>query len=170
MRTRTAFETLNVFLVFASGALGGVVAGTVFGVAQVVAAILQGHSAWQPLQAIAALILGPDTLQPGNLNPAIVVIAIAIHYILSAVFGIILAVLSMSTFAVGTSRGGAILTGMIWGFVIWLLNFFLIAPFAFQWFTTENRAVQLLLHVLFYGAPLGFYLGRTLTYSPRPGD
>lgn len=170
MRTRTAFESLNVFLVFASGALGGVIAGTVFGLAQIVAAAAQGHPVSAPLQAIAALILGPEILRESNLSPAVVATALGVHYALSVVFGIILAVLAMSTFAVGTSRWGAVLTGMIWGFVIWLVNFFLIAPFAFEWFTEENRALQLVLHVLFYGAPLGFYLGQNLTHAAAPGD
>lgn len=170
MRTRTAFETLNVFTVFASGALGGVIAGSIFGLAQVIAAILQGHSAWAPLQAIAALLLGPATLQAPNLSPAVVVTAIGVHYGLSVVFGIALAVVSMSTVAVGTSLGGAVVAGMVWGFAIWLVNFFLIAPVAFEWFTNENRAVQLVLHVLFYGAPLGYVLGRTLTHSAQAGD
>lgn len=170
MRSRTAFESLNVVAVFANGIVGGIVAGTVFAVAQMVAAALRGQPFSTPLNSIAAIMLGPEVLSDGNLTPSVIAAAVVIHLALSAVYGIILAVLSMSVLAVGTSPAGAVVTGMVFGLILWLVNIFLIAPLAFPWFSAENQAVQLVLHVLFFGAPLGLYFGRTLTHSAEPGD
>ncbi|MHB9092064.1 MAG: hypothetical protein ACYC7H_11660 [Chloroflexota bacterium] len=161
---RTHFETLNVLAVFAHGAIGGLIAGTIFALAQVVAAALSGLPPSAPLQAIAAMSLGPDVLSTANLTSSTAAVAVGIHAVLSVTYGVILALLAMAIFAVGTSWPGAVVTGLVWGFVLWLVNFFLIAPLAFPWLATSYQLAQLPLHVVGFGLPLGLYLGRTLAH------
>ncbi len=165
MRKETSFESLDVLSVFRQGAIGGVVAGVIFAVAEVIAAVLQGQPAWAPLQLIAAVALGERALSEAALTPHVVAVALGVHALLSIGYGIILAVVGMATFASGTSVWGMTLTGMAFGFALWLVNFFIIAPLVFPWFTAVDQAVQFVLHVFFFGAPLGFYLGRRLAHS-----
>ncbi len=170
MRRETSFEKLDVLAVFKQGVLGGAIAGLIFAAAEVVAAVLQGQPAWAPLQLIAAVALGERALAEVALTPHVVAVALGVHAVLSVGYGIILAVVGMATFAAGTSVRGMTLTGMAFGFVLWLVNFFIIAPLAFPWFTAVDQAVQFILHVFFFGAPLGFYLGNTLAHPSEVGD
>jgi hypothetical protein len=50
------------------------------------------------------------------------------------------------------------------GFALWIVNFYVIAPFAFPWFAMANPVVQFLAHAFFFGTVLG------LLMTPRAGD
>lgn len=165
MGTRRSWETLDVVSVFKHGAIGGLIAGAVFAVAEVVAAVWQGLPPSAPVQMIAAVVLGARALTEVEVTFATVGLALGLHAFLSVVYGVMLALVSMATLAAGTSVRGLTLAGMGFGFVLWLVNFFLIAPLTFPWLTPTDRAVQFVAHVFFYGAPLGFYLGKVLAHS-----
>lgn len=46
------------------------------------------------------------------------------------------------------------------GLPLWLVNFYIIAPAVFPWFTNANPVVQFLAHTFFFGTALGIYLER----------
>ena len=93
---------------------------------------------------------------------------VIVHMILSAAFaGVFAAIASaLATTAAGdllsTPRGLA-LAGMVFGTALWLVNFYIVAPMAgWTWFPEQsNPVVQFLAHAIFFGAPVGWMLGRS---------
>nr|WP_298138451.1 hypothetical protein [uncultured Pseudomonas sp.] len=129
----------------------GIIAGVVFMIAQMLLVMLfLQQSPWGPLRMIAAILLGRDVLTPAAGFDAVVMLAaMAVHFVLSAAIGLIVGwiVHRLS----GTS---AILIGLAAGLVIYFINFYLIAPIVFPWFTQAQNWVTLLAHALF-GLVLG---------------
>ena len=109
---------------------------------------------------VGAILLGDRVLSAGDLTPNVVAAAVAIHLVLSVIYGIILALVAAVGLAVSGSRWLLVLMGMVWGLLLWLVNFYVIAPVAFPWFETLDDVAQLVVHVVFYGGVLGWYLGR----------
>lgn len=136
---------------WASGVGAGVIAGAVFLVLEMfmVWAFL-GQSPWGPPRMIAAMVLGQDVLPPpAAFSLGIVLVAMAIHFTLSILLGLVGAAL-FSRFAFG----GATVVGAIYGFAVYFINFYLIAPAVFPWFTNAQNWVSFIAHVIF-GAVMG---------------
>jgi hypothetical protein len=129
-----------------AGVLAGLVAGTAYLAAQVTfTGAAQAGGAAEPLQRIAAILLGPDVAPPpADLDPTILGMALLIHYGLAMVFGRIVGGL------VGErSLTAAALVGGATGLGLYLLNFALIAPSAFPWFADAITVVTVADHLLF---------------------
>ena len=141
------------------GAVAGVVAGVVFAAFEmIVGAVMMGLPAfWTPLRMIGAIALGPQALDPGYALVAAGLAGLAVHVALSVVYGGVFAALA------GGLRSGAAMIGAAsaYGFALWLLNFYVIAPAAFPWFGDASPMVQLIAHTFFFGSVLGFYLWRS---------
>jgi hypothetical protein len=158
----SSWERLDVVGVVWPGVVGGILGGAVFAVAQVIVAALSGHPASQPVQVVGAMLLGDRVLGAGDLTASVVVAALAIHLVLSVLYGIVLALIAAAGLAATGSRWLLVVTGLVWGFFLWLVNFYVIAPVAFPWFETLDDATQLVLHTVFYGGVLGWYLSLRL--------
>ncbi|MEJ8838841.1 hypothetical protein [Ramlibacter sp. AN1133] len=129
-----------------AGVIGGLVSGAAYLVAQVsfTAAARPGGAA-EPLQRIAAILMGPDAAPPpAEFTFTMLGMALIIHFALAMVFGRIVSVLVWSR-----RTGPGVLTGALVGLVLYVVNFGLIAPSAFPWFGDSIRAVTLADHVLF---------------------
>jgi hypothetical protein len=48
--------------------------------------------------------------------------------------------------------------GAAYGLLLWLFNFYVIAPIAFPWFRDANPLVQFIAHTFLFGAVLGWYM------------
>ena len=138
-----------------SPALAGVAAGLVAGAAYLVAqasfhAAILGRAWPEPLQRIAAMLLGEDAAPPpAELSLTIVGFALLIHFSLAIVYGRIVERLTVrASPAIAAARGGA------FGVFLYAVNFLVVAPVAFPWFEASPIAVTLLDHVLF-GAVAG---------------
>ena len=143
------------------GAMMGIAAGGVFLIFEMIAAGIMGQSAFEPFRMIAAVILGEGALPAHSTIglPAVVAVALAIHYALSAFYG---AVFGAAVGAIGTLRSGHVaLVGAasVFGFVLWLAIFGAITPALFPWFLMVDPALQFIAHTLFFGTPLGLMLG-----------
>jgi hypothetical protein len=129
-----------------AGVIGGLVAGAAYLVAQVsfTAAAHPGGAA-EPLQRIAAMLMGPEAAPPpSGFSFTVFGMALIIHFALAMVFGRVVSVLVWRRRA-----GPGVLLGALTGLALYALNFGLIAPLAFPWFDDSIRAVTLADHVLF---------------------
>lgn len=128
------------------GILSGVTAGAAYLVAQMsFAATVHGGDGWEPLQRIAAMLLGPDVVAPPRgISGTIVGMALLIHIQLSAAYGRIIdwAVAGLDTVL------AAIVGGNI-GMFMYMFHRWLIAPLAFPWFEESNNIVTAIDHVMF---------------------
>jgi hypothetical protein len=138
------------------GAIAGIVAGLVFAAFEmVVSAFMMGAGAFfMPLRMIGAIALGPETLEPSYSLLTASFAGVIVHMILSVIYGLIFG-------AIATVLGGPMAfvgIGTVFGFALWLINFYLIAPFAFPWFQEANPIVQFIAHTFVFGTVLGYFL------------
>ena len=136
---------------------GGVIAGLVFAIFEVTAAIVFSGpaQAFVPLRMIGAMVLGPHALDPGYSLAATASVGLLLHLILSMIFAVIFAALIPGTFATRSE----VELGMFFGLMLWLSNFYLIGPaLGWVWFAQQTiPVVQLTAHTVAYGAVLGWF-------------
>jgi hypothetical protein len=141
------------------GAIAGVVAGIIFAAFEMVAsAALMGAAAfWTPLRMIGAILLGQAALDPGYSLIAAGLAGVAVHMVLAAIYGGLFAAL------LGGLRSAAAIIGLatLYGFALWLVNFYAIAPGTFPWFLDATPMIQFVAHTFFFGSVLGLYLWRS---------
>jgi hypothetical protein len=145
----------------------GVVAGIIFAVFEMIAAaLLMGPgAAAMPLRMIGAMVLGPPALDPGYSLATAAMTGVIVHLTLSAIFAGIFAAIAppiLSAFGVSTSSGSLAGAGIGFGIMLWLVNFYLVAPAAgWDWFPERtDPVVQFLAHAFFFGCSAGWMLGR----------
>ena len=100
---------------------------------------------------------GPEALDPGYSLVTAGVAGIIVHVVLSVIYGVIFGELAT------VLRGPVafVAAGSVFGFVLWLVNFYVIAPILFPWFLESPPLVQFIGHAFFFGAVLGFYLWKS---------
>jgi len=99
---------------------------------------------------VAALSMGPDySLQsPANVfNAGVVAIALVTHYVLGVGFGLVLGFV-IAGLHVETSVGTMQVIGAVFGAVLYLFNFFVVAS-AFPWFVELRGWGTLIAHMIF---------------------
>jgi type IV secretory pathway VirB2 component (pilin) len=129
-----------------AGVIAGAIAGAAYLAAQVAfTGLAHSGGAAEPLQRIAAILLGPDAAPPpAELNFTVFGMAVLIHFGLAMAYGRLLAELVWRrTLPVAAGIGAAI------GLALFVLNFEVIAPGAFPWFEESVRATTLADHMLF---------------------
>ena len=141
----------------------GVVAGLVFAVFEMIAAaVMMGPQAiFMPLRMIGGIVLGAAALDPGYPIVTAAITGVLVHMVLSVVFALVFAFIAPSS----ASMTVLVVSGIVFGTGLWLVNFYLIAPvMGWNWFPEQtNPAIQFLAHAFFFGAPIGWYLGTTRT-------
>jgi hypothetical protein len=129
-----------------AGVVGGLVAGAAYLLAQVsFTAVARPGSAAEPLQRIAAILMGPDAAPPpSEFTFTVLGMALIIHFGLAMAFGRLVSALVWRRRA-----GSGLLVGAAVGVALYAFDFWLIAPTAFPWFEDALRAVTVADHALF---------------------
>ncbi len=151
------------------GAMMGIAAGGVFLIFEMIVAGIMGQSAFEPLRMIAAIALGEGALpmQPTVGLATVVPVALAVHYALSAFYGAVFGTIAVVIGALRNDRMALVLAASVFGFVLWLANFYAIAPGLFPWFLMANPVVQFIAYTFFFGTALGLMLGIRLRGERR---
>lgn len=102
---------------------------------------------WTMSHKIAALVLGPQAVQSHDFDLGMVAIALATHYVLGIVFGILLAIV-LTRFHLDVDAGKALLAGAMFGVLLYLFNFHGMTGF-FPWFVEMRGLPALMAHVIF---------------------
>jgi len=128
----------------------GVIAAAVFMMAEMLmVALFLGQSAWGPPRMIAAMAMGKDVLPPpATFDIVVLMVAVIIHLIISIILAFAFALIAKNR-----SVGTAIVIGIVFGLVLYLVNFYGMTA-VFPWFEKARNWVSILSHVLF-GAVLG---------------
>ena len=140
-RAMTGSEALGKRLI--RGALGGFVAGLVFiGITMWFSDSL-GNPAEGPLKLISTLVLGGDAMMTGDANAGL---GFLVHSVLAAAFGMIFA-LAVPVFG---NNGTLALAGGIYGALLYVVNFQLIARAGIERFLEgPNQPFELVIHIVF---------------------
>lgn len=157
--TQTGTGAAGLRTIAVRGAVGGVVAGAVFGAATMWYASSTGVPADMPLRMIATIVQGEDALAGGTASP---VLGAAVHMVLSVAFGVVLG-LAANRLRRDAARAAL---GVAYGVALYLVNFLLVAPVAFPVFRDANQPFELVVHVVF-GAVAVLFLLRFRTPAPR---
>ena len=137
-------------------ALGGMVAGSVFLAVTMWFATSVGDPAKGTLLMISTIVMGDDAMMNGT---ASVGVGLAIHVGLSALFGLVFALLASRL----TTNGSVATAGLLYGAALYLLNFKVLTPLAFPVFKMANQPFELVVHIVF-----GTLLGLVLFTLPNP--
>jgi hypothetical protein len=130
--------------------LAGLIGGAVFLMAEMLMVMLIGESPWAPPRMVAAMVLGPEVLPargaPATFDPGVLMAAMVVHFPLSVAYALLIGAVVGRT---SRSDAGALVEGAAIGLAIYIVNFYLIASFAFEWFAMARNWVSLVTHVLF---------------------
>jgi hypothetical protein len=150
------------------GALCGLFGGVVLLIAQTIAAQLKHSSPAAPLRLTASLLLGPSALTTRAVVPTVLVgvlllAGLAVGY--GALFGLVAGALPRED---RTDAFRLPALGILWGFLVWLIGFQIIARVAFPWLLRESKFSELILHAFFYGLPMALAFLMVERHAPVP--
>ena len=145
------------------GIIGGIVGGIGMMMAEMIIAALMGMDAFMPPRMIAGMALGQRAMEPSTPLMTAAPVGLLIHMMLSIIYGLILAWL-VSIIPALRSTAAVIVAASFFGLLLWLGNFYVIAPPAgWVWFPTmPNPVQQFIAHTLGFGTVLGVYVDRVL--------
>ncbi len=149
-----ALETSAVLI---QGAIGGLVAGVVFLIAEMIGSVLLGGELLAPFKAFASIPLGqmPPTIELGTALP----VGFVTHFALSILYGVIAAAIVSLVPALRSSAMTLIVATTIFGTLLWIINFLILPDVIGRpWFKEAPMVAQFIYHAFFYGTPLGIYL------------
>jgi hypothetical protein len=139
------------------GLVGGLLAGLLFALTQMMVATSAGAPVGAPWRLFASVLLGEVALAQGA-GFGVYLVGAVVHLALSALFGVGWGLLAGALAADVRERWGAHLAAaMLYGMGLYLLNFQLVARLIYPWFLGLDQAGQIALHVFAYGLPLGLY-------------
>lgn len=139
------------------GIVMGIVAGIVFAVFEMIVAALMGMGFFAPLRMISAVALGEQALEASYSLGAVIVVGLIVHMVLSAIYGVVWGIV-VSAWSLLHQRTWLVVGATVYGLVLWLVNFYVIAPIAFPWFGMADPVVQFIAHTFFFGSALGLLL------------
>lgn len=131
----------------------GLIAGIVFMMMEMILLAMTGESPWGPPRMIAAMVMGETVLPPpATFDIIIMMVAMLVHLILSVLLAVVFA-WALSIWDL--SFGAAVAVGAVFGLVVYLANFYLVAAILFPWFAMARNWISIISHVAF-GAVLAW--------------
>lgn len=133
----------------------GIISGLIFMMLEMILVpMFLGGSPWGPPRMIAAIILGKEVLPPpANFDFGVVMGAVMLHLVLSVIYAMVLSlIVNRMSFWV------AILVGAVFGYMLYLVNFYLMTGI-FPWFANARNWVSVFSHISFGIGAAWAYLG-----------
>jgi hypothetical protein len=133
-----------------AAAVSGLAAGAVLMVLDLLwSSLFNAHGPWRTSHMIAPLFIGTGTLKATGyaFSVGVVSIALATHYILGIIFGMVMAAI-MVRLHVDTTPGRAAAAGAILGIVLYMFNFEVMTRF-FPWLAELRGGETLVAHIVF---------------------
>lgn len=136
---------------WSAAVFAGVLAGLAWVVWRILVSWWVGEPPWRTASLVASLVLGGDVVQLSKLfDPKVTGTAAIVHFGLSIVLACILA-----PALTRLSMTGAIIAGVVYGAVLYLINLHVIAPLFLPWMTELSGVITFVSHLLF-GLVLGY--------------
>jgi uncharacterized membrane protein YagU involved in acid resistance len=101
------------------------------------------------LKLISTIVLGADALKAGTAEPWV---GVVVHMVLSAVIGMVFALLSPAL----RTNGAVALVGTAYGALVYVVNFLVVANTVLPQFQMPNQPFELVMHIVF-GTLLSFF-------------
>lgn len=152
-RPKSRWKTIG--RIEAHGLWAGLGAGASLLIAQIVAAGISGQSILLPFRHAASILMKERAFE----TPSLVAIALGllVHVSASLMFGFLFSlVTSEEGKETRRSMGAQLAFGAIAGALIWLIDIPLIAAAFYPWIADTGLILQLVMHVVFFGLPMGY--------------
>jgi hypothetical protein len=140
------------------GAVAGSIAGILFVLCKMLAALIVGDDPLVPIQRISTIALGREAAEPGYSITTALLVGLVLHAVLSAFYGACFGAVVGSIAFVRARPWAMVVAGLTLGVFLWAVNLYLIGPLLFPWFGDGNPLVELLARTVFFGIPLGAWL------------
>jgi hypothetical protein len=151
-----------------AAAVSGFAAGALLMVLDLLwSATFNPHGPWRTSHMIAPIFLGQNAVPAsgGEFSVGVVAIALATHYVLGIVFGLVL-VAVMVRFALDATPETAVLAGAVFGALLYVVNFGLLIGF-FPWLAELRGAETFAAHLVF-GCVAGLLYWRLKRTTAEP--
>lgn len=151
---------------FKNSVYAGLIAGVIMMMLEMIMVpLFLGGSPWGPPRMMAGIILGSDVVPPpATFEIGVLMAGLGIHLIMSIIFALILdAIINNMSFA------WALVVGAVYGYVLYLVNFYLIADALFPWFLNATNWVTAFSHIIFGISAAWAYKALTRHHAPTEG-
>lgn len=159
-RANPSWTPGNANEVLVHGILGGILGGIAFTIAEVALTALTGLPPLTPIRTISAVALGPTALYPDFPLVQVFGAFVVVQAIVSTFWGLVFALLISVAPMLSQNSSRLLLSGLIFGTFVWLIDFYLIGPFLFPWIWLANPWIQFVAHTFFFGGGLALYFLR----------
>jgi hypothetical protein len=157
-------------LALKGGATAGIVGGFVISLFMLASSVAGGRDPWMSMKGAGAPFMGERAMQPG-FDASAVIVGVLSHFAVSIGWGILFGLLFF-----GLSKALTLAAGVFWGFVVWLVMFYVVLPILGLGEMARSAPVAgaIVEHVLFGIATAAAFLpyqwelpGRAMTRTPR---
>lgn len=131
------------------GALAGLAGGLAMAITAAIIAWISGGDIWMIPKQIAAMVYGEAAiLEPGFVAGPVIVGSL-LHVITSATLGAIYGILSRRVLHLPTDFGTPLLTGLIYGMLVWMVAYFVVLPVVNPYLLSGYDPVFMVQHIVF---------------------
>jgi len=150
------------------GAVGGIIAGFVFAMVEMLSAVAMGNSVFAPWRAFASILLGAAVLDPAKVALGVaILVGLMAHFGLSIIFGAVYGLLmSMFRERRRQSYGTEASLGIIYGVILYLVNFQIFGRLIYPWFLEMPQIAQAIYHAFAFGLILALYYASAENAEP----
>jgi len=146
----------------------GIIAGIIFAMMEVVGAAMMGNPPLMPIRMFASVLLGQSALEATPMGTAFIVGSL-VHMALSGAFGVVYGLINARFSPETQTRWGRqVGIGLVFGAMLWLVNFQIIARALYPWFLTTPQFLQMMMHAMFFGLPLALMYAGAERRIARP--
>jgi hypothetical protein len=141
----------------------GLIAGVIMMMLEMIMVpLFLGGSPWGPPRMMAGILLGSDVVPPpATFDLGVMMAGLGVHLIMSIIFALILdAIVNNMSFI------WALVVGAVFGYLLYLVNFYLIAEAMFPWFLNATNWVTAFAHISFGIGAAWAYKGLTRHHAP----
>lgn len=136
----------------------GILAGTIFAMGEMFINLFMGKEFFGPLRLIGSMVLGTQALMPTYSLLIAGIVGLIVHMMMSAIFGLIFFVLLTIFKQRSASILGLMISGSIYGLVLWVVNFLIIAPMLFPQFGMASQFWNgFIAHTFLFGGIIGLF-------------
>jgi hypothetical protein len=138
-----------------NGLLFGLLAGVVFALAECVASWVAGQGVLLPVRYAASMVLGARALTETPLS-VVLAVGLGLHFAFCAFLGLAYSLIDARlSLELRPSVAHQTAVGMLFGIGVWALTFQFMGRGYFPWYLEVPQFSQMVLHAVFFGAPLG---------------
>ncbi|HEV2124138.1 MAG TPA: hypothetical protein VGW38_15350, partial [Chloroflexota bacterium] len=134
------------------GVVGGLIAGVIFAMTEMIYAWITAGNFWGPMKMIAGI---PLQTPPPQIDLVMgIIVGMMTHMVMSVMFGVIAAYIVAAMPSLRHSAMATVIFTSLFGLTLWLMNFYVIAPMLnAPWFASQANPLWqgFIAHTFFYG-------------------